>query len=112
MAWEFLLSIWSFFQAFLGGSINENIDKNNYFSTRLVIFIYSMMGTIFWISYGAYLTRDLAVPVEHVPFSSLEEFLETDYKLNFRTKLSSSTRSLDCAICQKGKLKLKELCGD
>ena len=49
-------------------------------SSKILIFITFLAGSVFFYSYQAFLTSSLAVPSETVPFRTPEEILQTNYK--------------------------------
>ena len=49
-------------------------------SGRLTLLIVFTSGSIFFYTYGGFLTSSLAVPVGNVPFSSPEELVTTNYR--------------------------------
>ena len=58
-------------------------DANDFGSNesgRLTLLIIFISGSIFFYTYGGFLTSSLAVPVENIPFRSPSEILTTDYR--------------------------------
>ena len=49
-------------------------------SGRLTLLIIFISGSIFFYTYGGFLTSSLAVPVENIPFRSPSDILNTDYR--------------------------------
>ena len=49
-------------------------------SGRLTLLIVFISGSIFFYTYGGFLTSSLAVPMEYIPFSSPHEILSTNYR--------------------------------
>ncbi len=49
-------------------------------SSKILIFITFLAGSVYFYSYQAFLTSSLAVPSETVPFRTPEEILQTNYK--------------------------------
>ena len=61
------------------GVIDHN-DPDYNKSSKILIFITFLAGSVFFYSYQAFLTSSLAVPSETVPFRTPEEILQTNYK--------------------------------
>ena len=53
---------------------------NSYQSARFGLFVVFTGGSLFWYTYNAFLTSSLAVPAKHLPFTSPEGILNTDYR--------------------------------
>ena len=49
-------------------------------SGRLTLLIVFISGSVFFYTYGGFLTSSLAVPMENIPFSSPQEILSTNYR--------------------------------
>ena len=56
----------------------NEFDSNQ--SGRLALFIVFISGSLFFYTYGGFLTSSLAVPMEYIPFSSPQEILSTNYR--------------------------------
>ena len=60
--------------------IKDANDLNLSSSARLSLFTVFLSGSLFFYTYGAFLTSSLAVPNEEVPFNSPEGILNTKYR--------------------------------
>ncbi len=67
------------FAANVGGKPKEDKIKKISFSTKLVIFICLLTGTIIWMGYRASITSELATTKIKYPFDSLETLLGTSF---------------------------------
>ena len=56
---------------------------NSYQSARFGLFVVFTGGSLFWYTYNAFLTSSLAIPAKHLPFTSPEGILNTDYRWAF-----------------------------
>ena len=73
---------WTFLGTFFGGSENsENLERNSKIH-NIILIICLLMGNISWITYGAVLTSELAIPSETKPFEDLEGLSKSSYHLN------------------------------
>ena len=83
--------IWSSFIANFGGKPSTtSIDNKK--SYKLIITTSLLSGLIIWIAYRSYLTSELSVVREKLPFDNLEGLANTNWKLSLPSR--SSTTSL------------------
>ena len=68
------------FSSIFGLGIKDANDVNLSSSARLSLFTVFLSGSLFFYTYGAFLTSSLAVPNEQFPFNSPEGILNTKYR--------------------------------
>ena len=69
------------FGSVFGIEVIDHHDKEYNKSTKILLFIILLAGSVFFYSYQAFLTSSLvAVPAATVPFRTPEEILQTNYK--------------------------------
>ena len=66
--------------AIFGMSIKDANDENSSTCGRLSLFTVFICGSLFFYTYGGFLTSSLAVPNEKFPFNSPEGILKTNYR--------------------------------
>ena len=71
--------LWSSLKAFFGVPPLQNKFslRDSY---RLIVFVSLLFGQIVWVSYNAFLTSELAITEESLPFKDLESLSETDWR--------------------------------
>ena len=71
--------LWSSLKAFFGVPPLQNKSslRDSY---RLIVFVSLLFGQIVWVSYNAFLTSELAITEESLPFKDLESLAETDWR--------------------------------
>ena len=82
---------WNYFSSFFGIDHIDDNNKSDYNGFKIISFICLIMGSIVWISYGAFLTSALAVPLQKLPFNDLETLILSDFKLNTLTRYNGIT---------------------
>ena len=72
--------LWAMVGSVFGIEVIDHHDQDYNKSSKILIFISFLAGSIFFYSYQAFLTSSLAVPSETVPFRTPEEILQTNYR--------------------------------
>lgn len=72
--------LWAAFGAYFGGKPNLYGPAFNTLPISVVIFAMALVGTVVWISYRAALTSELSVDMVKPPFTTLEEFYDSDFR--------------------------------
>ena len=49
-------------------------------SARLTLFVVFLCSSLYFYTYGGFLTSSLAIPIENLPFHTPEEILQTSYR--------------------------------
>ena len=49
-------------------------------TARLILFVIMICNSLFFYTYGGFLTSSLAIPIEQLPFTSPEDILKTNYR--------------------------------
>ena len=68
------------FSSIFGINITDVNDFDVKTSTRIVLFVTFLNGSVFFYFYGGFLTSVLAIPSEAVPFTTPEGLLKTNYR--------------------------------
>ena len=76
--------LWTSFATNFGGHFDTNETYRN--SYKVLLFTTLFCGNIIWMGYQASLTVDLSVPINKLPFDSLETFLQTDWNIYTASK--------------------------
>ena len=71
-------------KAFFGVPPSQNIAFGRD-SHRLIVFVSLLFGQIVWVSYNAFLTSELAITEESLPFKDLESLSETEWRYFYCT---------------------------
>lgn len=74
------LLLWAAFAANLGGNVSLSGPAFNTLPISVMMFAMALVGTVFWISYRAGLTSGLSVEIIKPPFTTLEEFYDSDFR--------------------------------
>ena len=65
---------------FFGIGLQDANDSEIKASARIYLFVTYLCGSLYFYTYGGYLTSALAIPSESNPFGSPEELLKTNYR--------------------------------
>jgi hypothetical protein len=72
--------LWTCLMAYIGGKPGPSkLDTKQ--SYRFTIFLSLLTGSVVWISYRAFLTSELSIPIKVFPFDDFESLANTDYRL-------------------------------
>ena len=69
-------SFWISTSTIFGITVTDANNTDSSFSSRLVLFILFLSGSVLFYSYSAFLTSALAIPNENLPFSNPEEIIK------------------------------------
>ena len=72
-------TLWASSAVFFGGDFDANGSQRK--THKFMIFLTLFGGNIIWMGYQASLTVELSAPSNKLPFTDLDSFLKTDWKM-------------------------------